>query len=174
MPRAVVVRRSNWLALIVALSCLLALSNQAQAVGWGPTDFLIGGGQGFTSKIGVFDQNLAFKGYLETNFVTVAGMDFDAAGHLAAVASGNERAVRVYDSSGVVVGGFMRSDNLLGTANDLKVTQSGGYVVATQNFGGGDGAREFTTDGTFARQYGTGRITGAAVIPDNILWIGGI
>ena len=126
--------------LIVAALMLLATAPHARAIGWDSDDFLIGGGPSFTNKIGVFDHDLTFKGYLDTNFVTVAGMDFDAQGRLVAVASGFVRSVRVYEpTNGAIVGGFTRQDDLLGTPGDLKVTQSGNYVVATQNFGGGDG-----------------------------------
>jgi WD40 repeat protein len=147
--------------------------SSARAIGWDNDDFLIGGGPSFTTRIGVFDHDLTFKGLLDSNFVTVAGMDFDAAGRLVAVASGNVRSVRVYDSSGVIVGGFTRNDDLLGTSADLKVAPNGNYIIATQNFGGGDGAREFMPDGSFVRQYGSGWITGAVVLPGNRLWTGG-
>ncbi|MGH7177588.1 MAG: hypothetical protein ACREJC_09430, partial [Tepidisphaeraceae bacterium] len=157
----------------VAFFVIVALAQPARAIGWAPTDFLIGGGPSFTNKIGVFDSELNFMGLLDSSFVTVAGMDFDSSGHLVAVASAM-REVRVYDASGAQVGGFIRSDDLLGTSADLKVTPSGSYVVATQNFGGGDGAREFAPDGTFVRQYGTGGIRAVAVIPGNRLWIGGL
>ncbi|MBC8107556.1 MAG: hypothetical protein H7Z14_13270 [Anaerolineae bacterium] len=152
---------------------LLACAGRARAIGWDSNDFLIGGGPSFTNRIGVFDHDLTFKGYLDSNFVTVAGMDFDAAGNLVAVASAL-RSVRVYASSGAIVGGFTRPDSLLGTPGDLKVAPSGNYIVATQNFGGGDGARQFIPDGAFVRQFGTGDITGAAIVPGNRLWIGGI
>src|SRR5439155_6859047 len=145
----------------ISLLAVLLAASRATAIGWDPTDFLIGGGPNFTNKIGVFDQNLSFKGYLESSFVTVEGMDFDSAGRLVAVA-GSMQEVRAYDKSGAKVGGFIRNDNLLGTSVDLKVTPNGDYVVATQNFGGGDGAREFGPDGTFVRQYGSGWIRGAA------------
>ena len=90
----------------VLLLAMLCEARVAHAIGWGPTDFLIGGGPDFTTRIGVFDSSLNFKGFLETNFVTVQGMDFDAAGRLVAVASVGTRSVRVYDSSGAIVGGF--------------------------------------------------------------------
>src|SRR5436190_1853135 len=83
--------------------------------------------------------------------LTVGGMDFDAAGHL--VAASNFE-VRVYDISGNRIGGFTRSDGLLGVSNDLKVAPDGTYVVAT----GQTGAAQFGTDGTFLRQYGNGQI----------------
>lgn len=169
--RQVVTRCAVWL---LAACGLLLAPGRASAIGWDNDDFLIGGGTGFLSKIGVFDHDLTFKGYLESNFITVAGMDFDAAGHLVAVASGNVRSVRVYDSSGAIVGGFTRNDDLLGTSNDLKTAPSGDYVVATQNFGGGDGARQFATDGSFVRQYASGRVTAVSILPGNLLWVGGI
>jgi hypothetical protein len=34
----------------------------------------------------VFDYDMSFKGYLDSNFLTVSGLDFDAAGHLVAAA----------------------------------------------------------------------------------------
>src|SRR5437867_3696989 len=83
---------------------LLSGANRVQAIGWEPTDFMIGGGPNFTNKIGVFDQNLIFKGYLDSSFVTVEGMDFDAFGRLVAVA-GSSQEVRVYDKSGAKIGG---------------------------------------------------------------------
>jgi hypothetical protein len=157
----------------LSLLALLMCASRAGAVGWGPTDFLIGGGPSFTDRIGVFDQNLNFKGYLETNFLTVAGMDFDSQGRLVAVA-GALREVRVYDSSGARSGGFVRKDDLLGSSADIKVAPNGNYIVGAQNFGGGDGAREFAPDGTFVRQYGSGGTRGIAVVQGTRLWTGAI
>jgi hypothetical protein len=159
--------------LVLMLVGLLLPQRKACAIGWDSDDFLIGGGPNFTTRIGVFDHDLTFKGYLDDNFLTVGGMDFDADGHLVAVAQALHE-VRVYDSSGARVGGFIRIDDLLGTSADLKVAANGDYIIATQNFGGGDGAREFAPDGTFMRQYGGGWILGAAVVPANHLWTGGV
>src|SRR5688572_32823460 len=149
-------RRSLMLAIAIVV---LACADRARAIGWDSDDFLIGGGSSFTSRIGVFDHDLTFKGYLENFFPGVGGMDFDAAGRLVAVAS-PVRQVRVYESSGALVGGFTRDDDLLGDSADLKIAPDGTYIVATQNFGGGDGARQFATDGTFLRQLGSGWIVG--------------
>jgi WD40 repeat protein len=160
---------------IVAISLLmLALTDRARAVGWGPTDFLVGGGPG-GSRIGVFDSTLIFKGFLTTSTQAVGGMEFDAAGRLVTVRTfpGTSGEVRVYDSSGVQVGGFVRSNTLLGSPGDLTVAPNGDYIVATQNYEGGSGARQFAPDGTFVRQLGTGWITGATVVPGNRLWTGG-
>src|SRR6185436_15497377 len=96
----------HFLPLVIA-GVLSISEKHAGAIGWDSDDFLIGGGPNFTTKIGVFDHDLTFKGLLD-NFFGVQGMDFDAAGHLVA-ASPDSREVRVYDSSGVRVGGFVRS-----------------------------------------------------------------
>jgi hypothetical protein len=101
----------------------------------------------------------------------VGWLDFDGAGRLVAV-SGILDEVRVYDASGAIVGGFTRNDDLLGTGSNLKVADDGSYVVATQSFDGGDGGRQFQPDGTFVRQFGSGDVVGAAVIPESRLWIG--
>jgi hypothetical protein len=61
----------------------------------------------------------------------------------------------------------------MGTGSNLKVAPDGSYVIATQNFDGGDGARQFQSDGTFVRQYGSGNVAAAAVVPGNRLWIHG-
>src|SRR5881392_3236021 len=132
----------RFLIWITSLLAFVALANCADAIGWEPTDFLIGGGPNFTNKIGVFDANLNYRGNLDSSFLGVGGMDFDAAGDLVAV-SGILQEVRVYSSSGAKVGGFIRNDTLLGTGNDLSVAADGSYVVATQNHDGGDGARQF-------------------------------
>lgn len=166
--------RRSFVRVAVVLIASLACIGRAHAIGWDSNDFLIGGGSSFTDRIGVFDHDLTFKGYLVTNAPTVAGMDFDAAGRLVVVA-GALRSVRVFEPvNGTIVGGFTRQDDLLGTPGDLKVAPDGSYVVATQNFGGGDGARQFATDGAFTRQLGSGWIVGAAVIPENRLWTGGV
>jgi WD40 repeat protein len=144
----------------------------ARAIGWDGDDFLIGGGPSFGNKIGVFDHDLSFKGLLVDGFLGVGGMDFDRDGNLVVV-SGILRQVRVYRADGSLVGGFTRSDDLLGTGSNLKVAPNGSYVVATQNLSGGDGARMFTTDGAFVRQYDSGNVAGIAVVPGNKLWTNG-
>jgi hypothetical protein len=165
--------RRSFVRIVVVLIASLAWCERAQAIGWDSNDFLIGGGSSFSDRIGVFDHDLTFKGFLDANFVTVSGMDFDAQGRLVAAAPAL-REVRVYESNGATVGGFTRSDDMLGSGGDLKVAPDGTYLIATQNFGGGDGARQFETDGTFLRQLGSGWIRGAAVIPGNRLWTAGV
>jgi hypothetical protein len=95
------------LILALLLLELLVPARSLHAIGWDGDDFLIGGGPSFTSRIGVFDHDLTYKGDLESDFVGVAGLDFDTAGNLVAV-SGISRQVRVYSPAGLHVGGFTR------------------------------------------------------------------
>jgi hypothetical protein len=89
----------------IVVGLALVFPSSVRAIGWDSNDFLISGGPNFPDRIAVFDFDLSFKGYLDTNFLPVSGMDFDAAGHL--VAGGGQigyREVRVYDSSGAKIG----------------------------------------------------------------------
>ena len=170
MPRSVVVRRSNCLALIVGLSCVVALASRAQAVGWGPTDFLITGAPNFPDRIGVFDQSFAFKGYLDQNFLGVQGMDFDAQGNLVAQASlSTNPEVRVYSPSGTRIGGFFTNNPSLQFTGDLKVAPDGNYAFGSFTAG----VQVYTPGGTFVRQYGSGDSRGITYLPGNRLWSGG-
>ena len=162
--------QTHFLPLVIAV--VLSISaKHAGAIGWDNDDFLIGGGPNFTTKIGVFNHDLTFKGLLD-NFFGVQGMDFDAAGHLVAV-SPDSREVRVYDSSGVRVGGFVRSDDAMAGSDDLKVAPDGSYIIAQHNSLGAVGARQFNPDGTFVKQFADGNIQGVAVVPGNRVWVGG-
>jgi hypothetical protein len=160
--------RPPFVRIIALILSLLASADRAQAIGWDSDDFLIGGGPSFTDRIGVFDHDLTFKGLLDAFFPTVAGMDFDAEGRLVAVA-GAVRSVRVYEpTTGAIVGGFTRQDNLLGTPGDLKVAPDGSYVIATR-----DVARQFTPSGVLIREFAPSNSDGLAVVPGNRLWSSG-
>jgi hypothetical protein len=142
--------------------------SSARAVGWGPTDFLIFGAPNFPDRIGVFDENFTFKGYLVTNFFGVEGMDFDAQGRLVVLNSLNPE-VRVYAPSGAQVGGFTQATSpMLTPAGDVKVMPDGNYVLGTT----ANGARVFTPQGEFVRQYGDGDSRSIAVLPAQRLWSG--
>ncbi|CAN5481327.1 hypothetical protein BH09PLA1_BH09PLA1_01850 [soil metagenome] len=80
-------------AIITIAMVLFAFAGHARAMGWDSDDFLISGGPSFTTKIGVFDHDLTFKGFLDNNFVFNTGMDFDSLGRLVAVGGGNAREV---------------------------------------------------------------------------------
>src|SRR5690349_5385930 len=97
------------LAVVIAAIVAGVLSSApAFAVGWDGDDFIVIGAPNFSQYIGVFDHDFTFKGYLETNFLGVQGMDFDAAGNLVAVASlSTNPEVRVYGPAGARIGGFM-------------------------------------------------------------------
>jgi hypothetical protein len=139
------------------------------AVGWDRDDFLITGAPNFPQYIGVFNHDFTFKGYLETNFLGVQGMDFDAAGNLVAIASlSTSPEVRVYSPSGSLIGGF-RTDSPTQYTGDLKVSPEGNYALGTYT----GGVRVFTPDGTFVRQYGDGDSRGITYVPGGKLWAGG-
>src|SRR5438552_17422476 len=113
----------------IALVAMAALSPRADAVGWDRDDFIITGAPNFPQYIGIFDHDFTFKGYLDTNFLGVAGLDFDAQGRL--VADSNLTGeVRVYDPSGVNVGGLTQANaRMLFPAGDVKVALYGNYIL---------------------------------------------
>jgi hypothetical protein len=160
-------RLTLWLLLLGWL--MSAGAETARAIGWDSDDFLVIGAPNFSQYIGVFDHDFTFKGYLDTNFLGVAGLDFDAQGRL--VADSNLTGeVRVYDPSGVKVGGFTQANSpMLSPAGDVKVAPDGNYVFGTLN----NGVRLFTPQGTFIRQYGTGNHTGVTLVPGGRMWAGG-
>ena len=154
---------------LVAMCVLTTAASHLHAVGWDRDDFIISGAPNFPDRIGVFDHDFTFKGYLDQNFFGVQGMDFDAHGRLVAVSS-LMREVRVYDDSGMRIGGFTQAGSpMLVEAGDVKVTSSGNYVLGTIL----NGAREFSPSGAFVRQYGDGDSRGVAVVPAERLWSGG-
>jgi hypothetical protein len=152
---------------IAVVVCVLTLTSAtALAIGWDNDDFLVIGAPNFSQYIGVFDRDFTFKGYLETNFLGVRGMDFDPQGRLVAMSYLNPE-VRVYNPDGSRAGGFTQATSpMLRTDGQLDVAPDGNYVIGTA----ADGVRVFTPQGTFVRQYGTGRATSNALVPGNRLW----
>src|SRR5262249_9765598 len=59
----------------------------------------------------------------------------------------------------------------MAATGDLKVAPNGNYILATATATGG--AREFTPQGAFVRQFGTGTMASAVIVPGNRLWTGG-
>jgi WD40 repeat protein len=162
-------KRLKVATIAAALLAVLFCTAPARAVGWDSDDFIISGAPTFPDRIGVFDRDFTFKGYLDQSFLGVQGMDFDAAGRLVALSSINPE-VRVYDRGGAKVGGFTPgSSPMLVPAGDLKVSPDGNYALGT----GEHGARVFTPQGAFVRQYGDGDSRGIAFVPGGRLWSGG-
>jgi hypothetical protein len=163
-------RRRIWVASAWAiLIAILGLQN-ARAVGWDSDDFIVTGAPNFPQYIGIFDHDFTFKGYLESNFLGVQGMDFDAAGNLVAIASlSSNPEVRVYSPSGARIGGFMSNNPALQYTGDLKVAPDGNYALGSHT----NGVQVYTPQGTFVRQYGTDDSSGVTYVPGNRLWSGG-
>src|SRR5205814_3867555 len=129
-------RRRIWAASAWAILIAVAGLQNAGAVGWDSDDFIITGAPNFPQYIGVFDHDFTFKGYLETNFLGVQGMDFDAQGRLVAIASlSTNPEVRVYSFGGARVGGFMTNNPALQYTGDLKVAPDGGYALGSYTAG---------------------------------------
>ncbi len=157
------------LKLLAAFCALAAAVDVRAGIGWDLDDFIITGAPNFPDRIGIFDQDFTFKGYLDQNFFGVQGMDFDAQGRLVAESSLNPE-VRIYDPSGAKVGGFTQAMSpLLVPAGDLKVAPDGNYALGTS----ANGVRLFTPQGIFVRQYGNGDSRGITYVPGNRLWSGG-
>jgi hypothetical protein len=57
---------------------------------------------------------------------------------------------------------------MLLNGGDVQVMPDGNYLVGTS----AGGARVFTPDGTFVRQYGTGNCSSICLLPNNRLWAG--
>jgi hypothetical protein len=160
--------RAALLAGVIFASALWPV--RAAAVGWDNDDFLVIGAPNFSQYIGVFDHDFTFKGYLETNFLGVRGMDFDSQGRLVAVSYLNPE-VRVYNPDGARAGGFTKATSpLLESGGDLKVAPDGNYVLGTNT----NGVKVFTPQGTFVRQYGDGVSQGVTFVPGNRLWVAGL
>jgi hypothetical protein len=116
----------------VVCCLILICAERAFAIGWDRDDFIITGAPNFPDRIGIFDHDFTFKGYLDQNFLGVQGMDFDAAGNLVAQASLTSTAeVRVYSPSGTRIGGFTSNDPLLQFTGDIKVAPNGNFALGT-------------------------------------------
>ena len=151
--------------------CLaLVFADRAAAVGWDRDDFIITGAPNFPDRIGIFDHDFTFKGYLDQNFLGVQGMDFDPSGNLVAQASLTSTAeVRVYSPNGTRIGGFTSNEPALQFTGDIKVAPNGNFALGTFV----SGVRVYTPLGTFVRQYGDGDSRGIEYVPGDRLWSGG-
>lgn len=162
--------RRGCLPLLLQATCFLLINvSRAPAVGWDSDDFIIGGGTNQGGKVGVFNADLTFKGYLE-NPSAYGFEDFDANGRLVGIEGSNE--LRLYDPSGAYAGGFYRADDALKGGVGLRVARNGDYIVPERpNYGFG-GVLEFQPDGTLINQYGSGtRASSLVVVPENRAWV---
>ncbi|MDX2169553.1 MAG: hypothetical protein SF182_20965 [Deltaproteobacteria bacterium] len=119
-----------------------------------------------TNQIAVYDQNFVFKGYLDTGFNLVVGLDFDSLGRLVAAGRSPSR-IKMYDPSGSVLADF--SNPSVGSPIDLKIGPGTLAYVGTQ----ATGVTEFTTAGSLTRTLGSASYDGVAILPGNRMWAGG-
>jgi hypothetical protein len=153
------------IAFLCVVGCCCALPNTANAVGWGPDDFIIGGGTNTGGQVGIFDPNLVFKGYLERPS-SFGVDDFNRLGQL--VGREGTHSVRVFDASGDIVGGFASLDFM--PVGKLNVAPNGNYLVPLNSSTTPGGVGEYQPDGTLVRRLGTGIINSLAVIPGDKMW----
>src|SRR5438093_1015249 len=66
-------RRTSILVWSLVIGWLLTAEAALAGTGWDSNDFLISGGPNFPDRIGVFDFDMSFKGYLDTNYIPVRG-----------------------------------------------------------------------------------------------------
>lgn len=161
-------RPSTMLCAVLLLGILFAAPQNAFAQqSYGPTDFLIA--DFFGNRIAVYDQNLVFKGYLDTTITQAAGLDFLPNGNLVASSSALDQ-IRQYSSAGTMVSSF--TDSRVGNPIDTKVGPPNLVYVGANT--ATSGVPEFTLSGTFVKSFGVGKqYTGVAVLPGGVLWAGG-
>jgi WD40 repeat protein len=150
------------LTLFVLTACLFTAAS-AQITGYASTDFILT--EFASGRLAVYDQNFAFKGYLDNSFSNPTGLDLLPNGNL--VATGYGQDVRTYDRNGNTLSQF--SSSQLGAPVDLKVSGGMLYVGTQYNT---HSAAEFTSAGTFMRSFAAKEYQGIAVLPGGVLWAG--
>lgn len=136
---------------------------------FGPTDFLVA--DFAFGKIAIFDQNLVFKGNLDASIGGAYGLDFLPNGNVVATGR-NAQQIKIYDSSGAVVGGFSGNANVNTNSQDLKASSSNLLYL-----GPGTGViAELNLTGTKSRGFGNvgANYSGVALLPSNKMWGYGI
>ncbi|MCA9231430.1 MAG: PEP-CTERM sorting domain-containing protein [Planctomycetales bacterium] len=150
----------------VWLACLLSAFAPAWAasLGYEGGDIIVAD---YVGRIAVFDREMVFKNYLETNFNLVGGLTLTSNGEL--VAAGRlPGSIRRYNPAGdlvdVIVGGTE-----LGYPIDIKTGPGDLLYVATQTAA----VAELTLAGSLQRTFGSLQDPQAiAVLPNGELWVG--
>jgi len=128
-----------------------------------------------TGYVLVYDQNFVYQHAIPA-FVPdgdvvepshVSGMDFMQNGNLVVAGKGWGR-IKIYDPSGAVVSDFTHA--AVGFPLEVKAGPSDLLYVATD----GAGISEFSLSGTFLRSFPTSGDGAVAVLPQNVLWAGGL
>ncbi len=137
-------------------------------VNFGATDFIVA--SSYNNRIVVYDQNLVFRGNLDTSFDQVTGVDFLPNGNLVAAGHSPSR-IKIYNSKGTIVSDF--SNKITGEPSDVKASSASllyvkmysiplsAYIIA-----------EFTIGGKFKRGFGEAKYGGVAILPGGVLWAG--
>lgn len=137
----------------------------AFGIGFDADDFIVT--RSLTNRIAVYDSDFSFKGNLDSSFMEPTGLDFSRNGFVVA-GSYSAHEIRVYDSNGVIVGGFSSPE--LGPTLDLKAAVDGSFLVGMEGYG----LLRFSANGDILHQYHGFRTEAVAVLPGDRVWSSGI
>ena len=145
----------------------ISVTGAAAPVVIAPTDFLIA--DGAVSRIAIFDQNLAFKSYLDVVASGANGLDFLSNGDIVASIR-NLNQIRTYNNTATISGGFTSAANVSSASSDLKTSSSNLLYLAEGTI------FELNLTGTKIRGFGVAgsNYAGVAVLPSNKMWGCGI
>ena len=147
---------------VVSVFVLILFSSQLSAQ-WASTDFLV---TDYFGRIAVYNQNLVFQRYLDSDFPKVTGLDLSSNGTLVAV--GQTGRMKTYNSAGTVL--LDITDANIGDPIDVKTSPFGLFHIGTMvsNLS----VSEFSMAGIFNRHIGNKQYGGIAIV-GNTLWAGG-
>ncbi|MBV9241345.1 MAG: carboxypeptidase regulatory-like domain-containing protein [Acidobacteria bacterium] len=130
-----------------------------------PTDFIVADING--ARLAIYDSNLVFKAYLDTSCNGAFGLDALSNGNIVATCR-NTHAVRIYDHTGTIVGGFTSGPNVNSNSGDIKASSTGLLYIA-QGF---DNIFEVDQSGNKLRGFGNAgtNYTGVALTPASRMW----
>ena len=164
--------KSPYLKHILGLLFLLVVST-SEAAAQSSTYFYVS--DMITGYVSVYDQNFVYQhaipAFVPNGDVVgpshASGMDFMQNGNLVVAGVGWGR-IKIYDPSGAVVSDFTHP--AVGFPLEVKAGPSDLLYVATD----GAGISEFSSSGTFLRSFPTSGDGAVAVLPQNVLWAGGL
>lgn len=160
------IRSRRFFAVAICGACLSLLLVPAGAIaqGYRAGDLIVAD---YTGKIAVFDRELNFKNYLDTDFNLVTGLDFTSTGDLVATGRG-PGTIRRYNPAGQLVDEII-DDAVIADPIDIKVGPGDSLYVGTQSAA----VAELTLEGDLNRTFGSLRDPqGIAVLPNGELWVG--
>ena len=140
----------------------VSVQSAAQGQGWDEDDLIVTGI--FSNNIAVFDADLTFKGYLDSNFPGAWGLDFNSSGQVVAV---GQSSIRVYNSDGSLVSSFHIPQ--ISDSRDVAVGANGNFFIASSFHR----INEVSQDGVLLNAITIGPYYGVAAITNSGILAGG-